>query len=268
MKIEFITDFEARTTTGVQLIAAGRIVDLADDKALKLIDAGVAKSVASLPKFNPAALPYIDDWGRLVATLKKATTSTLNKVIAQAKTAAVNVVTDRWNIKKSDLTTTGTGKGRLKITRATWRNQSATMEISGRPLSLALFRPSQIMGTTDIARLIEMIKTGKLTRHTRKAGMKKAGLVPQGIAVQLLKTGKPTLLYSSFLARVKAGRDGEHRGVFNRITKSRLPIMEKRLITVASMFAEDKVIRKIERVVSEKTDEIFERELEYYIRNG
>ena len=59
MKIEFITDFEARTTTGVQLIAAGRIVDLADDKALKLIDAGVAKSVAALPKFNPAALPYI-----------------------------------------------------------------------------------------------------------------------------------------------------------------------------------------------------------------
>ena len=66
MKIEFITDFEARTTTGVQLISAGRIVDLADDKALKLIDAGVAKAVATLPKFNPAALPYIDNRGRLV----------------------------------------------------------------------------------------------------------------------------------------------------------------------------------------------------------
>ena len=66
MKIEFITDFEARTTTGVQLISAGRIVDLADDKALKLIDAGVAKSVDALPKFNPAALPYIDNRGRLV----------------------------------------------------------------------------------------------------------------------------------------------------------------------------------------------------------
>jgi hypothetical protein len=66
MKIEFITDFEARTTTGVQLIAAGRIVELAEDKALKLIDAGVAKAVAALPRFNPAALPYIDNRGRLV----------------------------------------------------------------------------------------------------------------------------------------------------------------------------------------------------------
>lgn len=66
MKIEFVTDFEARTTTGVQLIVAGRVVDLAEDKALKLIDAGVAKAVAATPRFNPDALPYIDNRGRLV----------------------------------------------------------------------------------------------------------------------------------------------------------------------------------------------------------
>lgn len=66
MKIEFLTDFEARTTTGVQLIAAGRVVDLGEDKANRLIAAGVAKAVISEPRFNPDALPYIDNRGRLV----------------------------------------------------------------------------------------------------------------------------------------------------------------------------------------------------------
>jgi hypothetical protein len=66
MKIEFLTDFEARTTTGVQLIASGRVVDLVDDKAVKLIDAGVARAVKCVPVFNPDSLPYVDNRGRLV----------------------------------------------------------------------------------------------------------------------------------------------------------------------------------------------------------
>jgi hypothetical protein len=205
-----------------------------------------------------------DDLKRLCdpATLKKATTSTLNKVMAQAKTAAVNVVTDRWNIKKSDLTTTGTGKARLKITRATWQDQSVTLEISGRPLSLALFNPRQVMGATVKHRLGELIKTGKVTGR-----MKKAGPVPQGVMVQLIK-GQPTYLRTAFLARVKAGKDGSHIGIFNRTSKRRLPIMEKRLITVASMFAKGNVIQEVERVVNEKTHDIFKREMEYYMKQG
>ncbi len=66
MKIEFITDFEARTSTGVQIIFAGRVLDLGDEKALKLISAGVAKRVNGDPHCNPSSLPYIDTRGRLV----------------------------------------------------------------------------------------------------------------------------------------------------------------------------------------------------------
>lgn len=66
MKIEFLTDFEARTTTGVQLISAGRVVDLEENKANRLISAGVAKVVVFSPSFNPEALPYIDNRGRLI----------------------------------------------------------------------------------------------------------------------------------------------------------------------------------------------------------
>lgn len=66
MKIEFMTDFEARTASGVQFIAAGRVLDLAEDKACRLVSAGVAKSVNAEPAFNPCSLPYIDNRGRLV----------------------------------------------------------------------------------------------------------------------------------------------------------------------------------------------------------
>lgn len=65
MKVEFLQDFEARTTTGTRAIAAGTVLDLAEDKAGKLLAAGIVKVIESVP-FNPAALPYLDQRGRLV----------------------------------------------------------------------------------------------------------------------------------------------------------------------------------------------------------
>jgi hypothetical protein len=65
MKVEFLQDFEAKTTTGTRAIAAGTVLDLAEDKASKLLVAGIVKVVESVP-FNPAALPYLDQRGRLV----------------------------------------------------------------------------------------------------------------------------------------------------------------------------------------------------------
>lgn len=66
MKIEFLKEFEARTTTGSRTIAAGTVLDLGEDKAVKLIAAGVAKVADVGPSFNPDSLPYIDNRGRLV----------------------------------------------------------------------------------------------------------------------------------------------------------------------------------------------------------
>lgn len=66
MKIEFLKEFEARTTTGTRTIAAGTVLELGEDKAVKLIAAGVAKAAAETPSFNPDSLPYIDNRGRLV----------------------------------------------------------------------------------------------------------------------------------------------------------------------------------------------------------
>jgi hypothetical protein len=65
MKVEFLRDFQAKTTTGNRTIAAGTVLDLAEDKASKLLVAGIVKVVEPVP-FNPAALPYLDQRGRLV----------------------------------------------------------------------------------------------------------------------------------------------------------------------------------------------------------
>ncbi len=65
MKVEFLQNFEAKTTTGTRAIAAGTVLDLAEDKAGKLLVAGIVKVVESVP-FNPVALPYLDQRGRLV----------------------------------------------------------------------------------------------------------------------------------------------------------------------------------------------------------
>ncbi len=66
MKVEFVKDFEARTTAGNRTVIAGTVIDLGEEKAGKLIAAGVARAVDLIPSFNPDALPYIDNRGRLV----------------------------------------------------------------------------------------------------------------------------------------------------------------------------------------------------------
>jgi hypothetical protein len=191
-----------------------------------------------------------------------AATSTVNKLMAKAKTAAVDKAVTIWNIKKSDLTTSSTGKARLQVRRATWGDMTATLTITGRPLSLSLFGAKQVMGGSYRAKKVDSIRQGRVT-----AKMKKAGPLPQGVLVQLQK-GKTTLLRSAFMARVKAGDQGHHVGVYQRQGPARLPILEKRLITVPSMFAQPRIMQAVEKAVSENTQKIFNHELEFYLNRG
>lgn len=88
--------------------------------------------------------------------------------------------------------------------------------------------------------------------------------MPQGVVVQLMK-GHTTFLRKAFMARVKAGDQGHHVGVFQRQGPARLPILEKRLITVPSMFAQPRVMQAVEKTVSENAQKIFDHELEFYL---
>ena len=65
MKVEFLKDFEATTATGKKTIPTGSVLDLADEKAALLIRSGVVKVIDEI-SYNPAALPFIDERGRLV----------------------------------------------------------------------------------------------------------------------------------------------------------------------------------------------------------
>lgn len=59
MKITLLRNFEAQTTQGPRLLSAGKVLDVAEDKAAALIAAGIAEP-ADLPR------PYLDSAGELV----------------------------------------------------------------------------------------------------------------------------------------------------------------------------------------------------------
>ena len=62
MKVVLLQDFTATTTAGPRHLPAGKVLDLAEDKAGALIDAGIAEP-EDLPR------PYLDRGGILVIPL-------------------------------------------------------------------------------------------------------------------------------------------------------------------------------------------------------
>jgi len=127
---------------------------------------------------------------------------------------------------------------------------TSTLTITGRPLSLSLFGAKQIMGATYRAKMGDAIRKGRVT-----AKMKNAGPVPKGVIVQLMK-GKTTFLRKAFFAKVKAGDQGQHVGVFNRQGAGRLPILEKRVISIPSMFGQSRITQEVEKVVADNCHKV------------
>lgn len=186
--------------------------------------------------------------------VQRAVTSALNKTAAKARTAAISAVTEKYNIKKSHLGTTATGNSRIKMTAATMGNQQAVISISGRPMSLAYFGARQVVVSSKGQ--IRLTARDKSRLLKRKPGV-------MGVTVEILK-GQRTALQGAFLAAVKAGNTGFHIGVFQRHGSKRLPIFEKRMITLASMFGNKRVEDVIAKAVSDNFERIFAHELDYY----
>lgn len=186
---------------------------------------------------------------------QQAASSAMNKMLNQTRTAGVKKVTETYNIKRSDITATGTGKARLSVKRATWSNMTATLYITGRPISLSYFGAKQVVGATVRARLGSAIKQGKVSKR-----MKNAGPLPQGVMVELIR-GRKTFMPHAFLATMKNG----HIGVFTRHGKARLPILEKSMVSVPSMFSSRPIKEEIQRVISEKWPGIFKHEMTYFM---
>lgn len=187
-------------------------------------------------------------------TIQAATPRSLNEVARKCRTAAIDSITQKFNIKKGDLSQTSTGHSRIKVFPAVRGSNQATIEFSGRPISLAYFG----------ARQISRSSAGVRVTNRNGSKMQKRAKGATGVTVEIVR-GKRTVLGSSFVAKVVAGKTaGFHTGVFNRLTKARLPIAEKRLITVASMFEQPAPTKAVQEVVQRDFEEIFIRNLKWY----
>jgi hypothetical protein len=180
---------------------------------------------------------------------KKAMASTLNKVTAQAKTAAVRSITEKYNIKKRDLENTSTNRTRINIVAARRDRLTAILQISGKPISLAYFGAKQTVGNRVITRT-----KGYTTKRAAKF---------QGVTVEILR-GKKTKMGNSFIAAVRAGNSGFHTGVFTRAGKGRLPILERKMVTIPTLFSSSSTQGAIQKVIKEKYPEILRHEWDYY----
>jgi len=57
-------------------------------------------------------------------------------------------------------------------------------------------------------------------------------------------------------------------GVFNRQGAGRLPILEKRVISIPSMFGQSRITQEVEKVVADNCHKVFNHELQFYLNRG
>lgn len=176
--------------------------------------------------------------------VKRAAVSALKKVAKAAVSSVSSEIRTVYNVKKSDL------DPRLKIRPARADSLAAEIEISGKGMSLSFFGAKQTAQNRTVTRAGKNMKV-KTTK--RSAAF-------QGVTVEVEK-GKKTQLRSAFMTRMKSG----HIGVMRRQGKDRLPIYEKKVISLASMLENAKVAPAVLEKVNERWGVIFPQELKYFL---
>ncbi len=176
--------------------------------------------------------------------VNRAASTALAKVAKSAVSTCSAEIRKVYNVKKGDL------DPRIKLTPPRADNLTAIITISGKSMSLSYFGAKQLAG----ARVISRNKDGL------KVVARKRAAKSQGVQVSVLK-GKRTQLPQAFMARMKSG----HIGVFRRMGKDRLPIMEKAVISIGSMARAAKVQPVILKKIGESWVKIFPHELEYQL---
>ncbi|MEN6374596.1 MAG: phage tail protein [Smithella sp.] len=179
--------------------------------------------------------------------LNAAVSSALNKVAAQAKTAASKKIRETYNIPASELSRC------LRVaSKASGDNLKTTIIGTGKGSALSKFGAKQE----------GVVANKKGFRYTRKAtkgtkGNRYGGIVTVEVTRGKRKkvSGKP----KSFLAKMETG----HIGVFAREGEKRLPIKELIGPGIATLLGSHKVFETVEKVVDDKFQSIFDHEVEY-----
>lgn len=171
--------------------------------------------------------------------LRRATTSTVNKLATRASTAVKRAINNKYVIKQKDLFARGgSNRNGLKIRKARAGSEVAFILGSGAPLPIARFRMSPKNPEAFKGR-----KRGKGVTYT-------------------VQRGKKVKVRGAFVARMSNG----HIGAFIRKGNDRTPIRELFGPSIPQMLGETDSLKEIESVISREGPKIYEHELRFRLQ--
>lgn len=179
--------------------------------------------------------------------VRSAARQTLTRAANSGKKVASEEIRKVYNVKAADL------NARIKSFPARMSDLTATIEITGRPMSLSYFGARQM----GYSRTLSRGPNGLVSKGNRRA--RSRGPVQMGVSVQVLK-GQPVVLRRAFMAQMKSG----HIGVFHRKGSGR-GIIEKNVITIPSMVQNARVMPSVAARIQERIAVEFPRQLEYFM---
>lgn len=174
--------------------------------------------------------------GRVVDTAAR---RALTRAIERGRTEARRAIHAKWNIKKTDINRA------INSIKVSGNEISAIISAKGRPLSLSYF------GAKEYAHFSTISRSGRKTRKTQNKSKK-------GVYVKIYRDGQLTHKPKGFVQTMHSG----HIGVFERVGKSRYPIRERKVITIASMFSQSGAIEPTVEAIHKSWSSEFFRQLE------
>lgn len=198
---------------------------------------------------------------------EKIQTTTVNEIVNASFKKSMTQIKKKWNIdikkdgKEWAFAHKNTGKtnkrnGRMRIYNATAKNDYLIIHIYGSPLNLSLFEYTWKQEVSATKSLKKKKTIGKR--------MKSLGKVGRGRVRVKIKKSEVTTFKSAFVSTMKSG----HKGIYQRVAKSSLPILEKRVISAPSMFEQIDFKGILKKDMDEKLEKRFMHNLERYLSRG
>ena len=170
----------------------------------------------------------------------------LNDAARSARTEADRGIRKEWNIRAAK------SRQELRAIKfAKGNDLEAIVRAAGRPISLTYFGA------------VEARKSGRGVVIKNQAGQKaqRRSKLGSGVTVQI-ERGKTTRLPNAFIQTLGSG----HRAVLQRKGKARLPVVNKAVVTLATMFGQNRVMNATERIALAKLEQRFDHHLDRLLR--
>ena len=177
---------------------------------------------------------------------------------SSARSKAVQLMTQTWNISKKNLEQTASGKPRIEVSGKVGDDLSAIITFWSGGISLAYFGAKEFRLT--VARSKQSAK-----RMGQKVAKGQKTLI--GVRVQTLRGGRVALL-RQFFARVKSGGGaGVHLGVFRRDSAGgryktgNAKMVESASVGIATMVNQPRVLKPLTEHITDTFNKRFAHEL-------